>query len=388
MARKTHTKSRMGCIECKRRHLKCDEGRPICRKCTFSHRECFYPSSSKEQPDQSTDIASSEAATILSARSPDCPSANAVINLDRHSVLLNPASVINIHHVELFYHFTTDTCQTIAISSSHVDIYKRMVTERAFQQPCLLAEIIAFSACHMSLKRPDNAAIYHEIASSQQTCALAEFNGILNSVDETTCLDVLLFSHLIALHVFWDIFASIDDDFSVFLDRLLGCIRMLRGINVVIRTWWNFLVQTELGAIILNADQQQNTPKPSSQECDHLRAMVDDADISVTSMGVYCEALDSLQTYFDSENVFATPANSTHQVFAWLVVASEGYTDLLDQRRPEALVILAYYALLLHRRDQSWVIGDAGKRLLMHIRSYLGRRWDRWLEYPTRLMGE
>lgn len=388
MARKSHTKSRTGCIECKRRHLKCDEERPICRKCTLSHRKCCFPGSPAGQSDQEPHPGATGGTAGPSPRSPTHHSALADINLKLPTPQGSFDSAVNVHHIELFYHFAIDTCQTIAISSSHIDIYRRSVTERAFKQHCLLAEIVAFSACHMSLKRPDNAIFYREIASSQQICALAEFNEVLKSVDETNCLDVLLFSHLIALHAFWDIFTTIDDDLSVFLDRLLGCIRMLRGINVVIRTWWNTLVRTELGAIILNADQQQNTPKPSSQECDHLQTMIDEADISAASMGVYRESLDSLQTYFDSENAFAKSATSTHQIFAWLVVASEGYTDLLDQRRPEALVILAYFAVLLHRRNQSWVIGDAGRRLLRHIRSYLGKRWDSWLEYPLRLIEE
>ena len=299
---------------------------------------------------------------------------------------LEPLSLLGVDNIELFYHFTAEICQTITTEPGHADIYRHIVAERAFQQHFLLAQILASSACHMSLQRPARAAYYREYASSQQSHAVAGLKAIIDHIDESNCQDVLLFSHLIALQAFWDIFTSTQEDFGVFLDRLVGCIRMLRGVNVVIKSWWDFLVKTQLGAIILNADQQQNTPRASRHECGHLRAMIDEADASEKSMETYHESLNKLQTCFDAENSLDTPGASTHQVFAWLVVLSEDYTDLLDQRRPEALVLLAYFAALLHRRNQSWVINDAGMRLLGRVRSYLGTRWDRWLDQASHMI--
>ncbi|PYH81811.1 hypothetical protein BO82DRAFT_74916 [Aspergillus uvarum CBS 121591] len=40
--RKAHTKSRTGCVECRRRHIKCDESRPQCKRCRNSARECAF----------------------------------------------------------------------------------------------------------------------------------------------------------------------------------------------------------------------------------------------------------------------------------------------------------------------------------------------------------
>ena len=386
MARKSHTKSRSGCLECKRRHLKCDEGRPVCRNCIFSQRKCSYAASSRKRDDQTTRSASSNAPATPPDISQVGSTPDVAPPIGLHSPRLEPVSLLGVDHIELFYHFTTETCQTITIIPGHTDIYRHIVAERAFQQHFLLAQILALSACHMSLKRPDRAAYYREYASSQQSHAVAGLKAIIDHIDESNCLDVLLFSHLIALQAFWDIFTSTQADFGVFLDRLVGCIRMLRGVNVVLRTWWEFLVQTQLGAIILNADQQQNTPNSSRQECGHLRAMIDEADASGKSIETYHESLNRLQTSFDTENLLDTPGASTHQVFAWLVVASEDYTDLLDQRRPEALVLLAYFAVLLHRRNQSWVINDAGMRLMGRVRSYLGARWDPWLDQASQMM--
>lgn len=128
------------------------------------------------------------------------------------------------------------------------------------------------------------------------------FNHVLANVDESNCLDVLLFSHLIASHVFWETFAPTDSDFGIFLDKLIACVRMLRGMNVVVRTWWDALVKQQMAAILLEAEEQQYTPKPSRQECEPPRAMVEAADLSSASIQTYHESLEHLQKYFDGEN--------------------------------------------------------------------------------------
>lgn len=73
-------------------------------------------------------------------------------------------------------------------------------------------------------------------------------------------------------------------------------------------------------------------------------------------------------------------ASST--VFAWLITASPHFVELLREHRPESLVLLAYYAVILHKRRDSWVIGDAGKYLLDSTMCHLGHHWDPWLEWP------
>ncbi|KAK6205330.1 fungal-specific transcription factor domain-containing protein [Scheffersomyces amazonensis] len=40
---KKRTYSRGGCVECKRRRMKCDEGKPFCHQCTRLSKQCVYP---------------------------------------------------------------------------------------------------------------------------------------------------------------------------------------------------------------------------------------------------------------------------------------------------------------------------------------------------------
>lgn len=41
--RKKYTRTRTGCLCCRSRRIKCDEARPVCKRCTIAKRECVYP---------------------------------------------------------------------------------------------------------------------------------------------------------------------------------------------------------------------------------------------------------------------------------------------------------------------------------------------------------
>ena len=75
-----------------------------------------------------------------------------------------------------------------------------------------------------------------------------------------------------------------------------------------------------------------------------------------------------------------------------LLVADAGAAGVLAlaggaaARRPEALAVLVYYALLLHYGRSLWQVGDAGAYMLRVIAEHLGPEWDAWLEYPRERM--
>lgn len=58
------------------------------------------------------------------------------------------------------------------------------------------------------------------------------------------------------------------------------------------------------------------------------------------------------------------------------------FHTLVLQRKPEALIIIAYLAPLLHRRRQNWLVGNAGEVLINAILDYLGPDWAVWLQAP------
>lgn len=69
-ARKRHgrggTKSRSGCLVCKSRRIKCDEGRPHCQRCSTTGRRCEY----EEAVPASSSTSSKSPGSSLVSRTP------------------------------------------------------------------------------------------------------------------------------------------------------------------------------------------------------------------------------------------------------------------------------------------------------------------------------
>jgi len=293
------------------------------------------------------------------------------------------SSDINIHHLELLHHFEHETCKTVVRTEIDLATYRTAIVGLGLTHPFLMQQILALSALHLSLLRPNNATFYREMAATLQSTALVGFHEILLNVNASNCQVVLLFSHLVALQDFCDIFNASDENFNAFLDRLVGCIRLLRGVNLIIQTWWGVLEKTTMGSILASsANEQQPLTNASNEECKKLRDLIASADLSPTSIGVCLDSLDNLGFYYNRENSSENPSRSINRLFSWLVTSSSEYITLLDERRPEALVILACYAILLHGRRNSWAVGDAGLRLFNHIDKYLSKRWEQWLQWP------
>jgi len=68
------------------------------------------------------------------------------------------------------------------------------------------------------------------------------------------------------------------------------------------------------------------------------------------------------------------------------MLVSQRFVDLLVLRRPEALIILAYYGVALHTCNL-WIIGDTGKDIVNAVNNYLAPRWDSWLRWPCESVG-
>src|SRR4051812_18806839 len=64
----------------------------------------------------------------------------------------------------------------------------------------------------------------------------------------------------------------------------------------------------------------------------------------------------------------------------------EDFTELLEQRRPEAIAIMGYWALYLHCSKDVWHVGDSGAHLLRSIAQYLGPAWNHWLSWPLAML--
>ncbi|EXJ84196.1 hypothetical protein A1O3_04863 [Capronia epimyces CBS 606.96] len=364
--------------------------------------------------------------TTASLSDTGTPSAQAdIVNNRSHlerDATLGDDGVVNINHMELLIHISADRD---LFNLGHVDLqgdtdadsypsYVAHALKLGLESPYLLHQMLAFSARHLAFLHPERASTYHHLAVTLQTRAVSLFNQTSWTetgevkVDRSNCVAVLLFSVVLGHHLFADTFARRDDTGSraldTFLTHCLQCIKVHRGIHTVAVSAWPLLMESELEPI-LSWSSGFNQRTPQGHHCKAVTELLDTAYGMTHEEKEACQQAHTyLQIGFDA--VLADADNSPtplsqqdqqghaqHQkgnryqmIISWIMLASPEFTRLLAAKRPEALVLLAYYALLLHHGRTMWQVGDAGAYMLRIIADFLGPEWERWLSYPREMV--
>ncbi|KAH8897321.1 hypothetical protein GQ53DRAFT_887672 [Thozetella sp. PMI_491] len=362
MLRRRHKKSRAGCLECKRRHVKCDEQRPNCRICTLSDRPCAYPVDDANSRISIPDI--TDIAPVLSAQEsvPD----------------------VNMIHMELLGHFFVEP-QILAAESSVYTSGMKLLMNNAMQAPYLMYETLAISARHLAVVSPQKSDFYLQQAVKLQTQAVSIFNEQNIQVDKSNCVSMLLFTYFLCNHLLADVLARRDPSLDLFLDRYTDCFQIHRGLRAVAIASWEDLLKSELGPFLTDPKERDRTVH--GHETEKIKGLVAvSPNLTEIEKGVCFEAIASIQLGIDATTAPERIGDWSEMIFMWSVAVPESYIDLLVRRKGEALAILGHYALLLHYGTELWQVGDSGPYILGLISNFLGRDWDSWLAVPREKM--
>ncbi|KAH7045243.1 hypothetical protein B0J12DRAFT_153624 [Macrophomina phaseolina] len=422
MARKAHNKSRRGCVTCKRRHIKCDEQHPICTNCRISQRDCLYQEQQRRhlrsQPCTSSASASpatsGSAAGLASTPQDSMPETTAsspaarTVPLDHRydgsrnqsdplgvplpeSDHVSPhAPAINMRHMQYLSHFILVTYNSAGLGLPSTGERRAIhsTVAAALRSPHLLHAMLALAAIHLR-HRTDAAALHAR--------ALELFNATPQSLDAApdSAAPTFLFASFIGIYMLADVSLSWREDEAALLDRFIEYVDVHRGARAVISVAWSSIAQSDLipsiAPFVEDILRFEQAPNAGDGECAQLHALVRDLEAAGTSadtLDAYKGAVKYLQWGFDLEARLrrSQHAPSTGAIFTWPIMLSVNFIKLLQQRRPESLVILAHYGALLHRHRELWMVGDIGARVVCAITALLGRYWQPWLERPNAIV--
>ncbi|KAL4791289.1 hypothetical protein BDV19DRAFT_370778 [Aspergillus venezuelensis] len=379
LPRKAHRKSRRGCIECKRRHIKCDESHPKCVNCNVSVRHCSYedlvsearafvPKKPKFRPavERPSPLISSPASSTSSPNSADSPPVNKL-------------------HLELFHHFISHIVTSLFLESSLSSGCSLDMTKCILAAPFLMNEILGFAALHLSIVRPLQESFYRHQAAELQTHALTEFNNANMVLTPETCLPMFLFSSILALHMLSEKLLFRMGGFNLFLEDFIQSLRLHRGVRAVTNQSWPLLLKSPLKSLLeAEGNALSSNPDNSGDECATLMELVNSADsLNMTIRNTYRDTIKHLQNAFDGSHQHPARFSAIGPIISWPVIIPPRYVDLLEERTPEALVILAYFGALLHSHREMWMFGDSGAYIVTSIKGYLGPDWETWLNWPS-----
>lgn len=297
---------------------------------------------------------------------------------------------INPIHMELVVHLMLNKeIFTLGDGVSDYSFSIALAFKIGLESPYLMYQLLAFSARHLAFLHPESSASYLHQAVTLQTRAVSLFNAAWTEVDQSNCVPVLLFSAILGHHVFADTLARRDPGgLEAFMGHYIPCVEMHRGIYTIVRTARSLLMDSVLEPILSGSAEFTSQP-PRGSHCQRIRELVEGADGLGDKDKEACrQAIGYLQVGFDAilaeeEQEEGEEEGRRYQmIFSWTLLAPPEFTGLLAAKQPEVLVLLGYYALLLHYGRNKWQVGDAGAYILGIVVDYLGPKWDYWLEYP------
>ncbi|KAJ8131728.1 hypothetical protein O1611_g1892 [Lasiodiplodia mahajangana] len=269
-----------------------------------------------------------------------------------------------------------------------------MTIGEAVQAPYVMDQALAVSAANMSIKRPHQRRFYQEEATHLQTRGLALFNATQASEATDNVLAGFVFSTLLAQQVLFNMFST-RTDFPDFLDKLVTSLHICGGVRIMTANAWPFIrtqYQRQTGIKLpedfttISGSKTMLTTKLA-----HLETLLTGADLSPSILDPCMAALGFLKDLsyiqdYPKDSAFRMTRILQARVIQWAVQVPTEFVRLLEQRRPEALIITAYYALMIHETRDFWLYGDAGAFIIRSITAFLGKYWAEWLAWPNEVV--
>lgn len=172
---------------------------------------------------------------------------------------------------------------------------------------------------------------------------------------------------------------------------LVEWISVLRGTRAVIESSSQTLLHDgPLGPLFTIGQRRVQAQASSSAHTDYLcelQRLVNEATTNSDEIDTYNQSINSLRLTF---NVVFNKQPDTYEdtdVFVWLYKLSDHFLELLSQKKPEALVILAHFSVLLKQLDDRWWINGWSTRLISQIYRALGEEYRLWIVWPIREVG-
>ncbi|KAI4861007.1 hypothetical protein F4820DRAFT_83266 [Hypoxylon rubiginosum] len=405
--RRSHKKSRAGCRRCKARKIKCDEIHPRCGNCTKHGVACDFEHPSfvdalvpvdTPRPTTSTSNCDSPSTSTL----PPTPSVDSSTPLPLYRnpeplPLTSNTKSSRMMELKLLHHYTTITCETLAISSPVSEkIWRDTVPNLAFTGANFLADaLLAVSALHLRSHTPQDQELIRA-SHSYMASTLSEYGASLSKgITESNAEALFLTAALIAFQSTASRIFTRDDsgDLKERSDGYalpLSWFHSFQGVKAVVASSWQWLRHSGIVVPIIESQPALNLDLSGDNLnfFGHLLAGVEDEivgyDDDPASQVLTRQAYQHAVAVLD----WAHKIPHTGAPLVFLATVSRRFVELLEIRRPRALAILASYFGLLKVLDSVWWLRGVARREVMGIVSLFDPDDEEWwprLQWPLRI---
>ncbi|KAF5559507.1 nicotinate phosphoribosyltransferase [Fusarium napiforme] len=372
MKRRTHNKSRHGCRNCKKRHVKCDEGGPPCTNCLARNLEgCSYLT---EPP---TQLPATETRRRI--------------------------------ELELMHRWTSSSYKSLASIPEDNKWLQDDMARWALKHEYLLQGMFAFSALEVALcggavvVEEDHDTYYAKLAVEYYDKASRSFRAQLENVNSENAQKIFMFSFLaVAVNMALGQCSAFEELHEGVLERMVTLWELLMGNASIANQHFDALISGALSrsteALMLRTQLQTETPTSLSKETEEalesLSTIIskacetpsgstpnDQSEASVRTSS-YRTSFSAIQTCFvqDSKDVFQGMA------IGFPALAGREFGLALKSSDPVALLLMVFWGVQLDTLGKiAWWVGTFGKKMVDEVSEML---WEPDPEFEVMNMSE
>jgi hypothetical protein len=307
----------------------------------------------------------------------------------------------NVTAAKLLHHYSTTVYDTLSTIPSQRRVWQISVVQIAFRHEFLLRGILALSALHIAHTDSEIASQFILEAAEHQQAVLAEFRPLVSimNISAETLQSLFLSSCFLSMSAFGQPRAEgrFDLPYPTGVEDFLACTYLVRGMTALVERWRASVLDSCIDDLMRPGIQSETLLVIHSEPVAELLALSDlystcNAEPCAETSFIYLRAVQVLHEQFVSVRLAASPSDGNSQspiVFAltWPAIVSREYLLLVEERKPHAILILAYYGVLLHRLDFFWCFRGWGKHLVRTSVSTLGDMHKELLAWPKVVVG-
>ncbi|KAE8443882.1 hypothetical protein EG329_001291 [Mollisiaceae sp. DMI_Dod_QoI] len=391
VSRKSHRKSRNGCLNCKRRRIKCKEEKPQCSNCVKHSDKCSFLVAPQAHSNASAphemlapySLASQSTSPTIANGSP------ASFGGSNEGQVFGRSHVLNIRDLELLHNYSTSTSYTLSNIAGLQSFFRVNVPQFAFTHPFVLHGVLAISALHLShFKKGESQAIYQREAEHHYEIALRTATSLLPTINETTTPPLYLFGTFCNLFTLGS--GPKPGDFLLFGHQgIAEWLAIFRGMKVILESNYDLLRNGELAPMFHISIHQVFLQPANDEHIQGLRDLISTTASDDPDVQLYLKTLDDLGRSFSASTVPGTRATqpSPQIVFVWLYRLQDEFVEFLIQRRPIPLIILAHFCVLFNDLSSFWWAKGWVEHLISEIHASLSEEYRMWIRWPMEEIG-
>ena len=298
-----------------------------------------------------------------------------------------------LQDVELMVQWCTATYRSMARDHAAEALWQTAIPQLSLQFSPLRHGLLALSALHVARTSTSPKRKWRFLVSAREHQSQAlrgvHLEGTSNPTDSqcnanfALCCVLLVFSFAYCL--IDDVEAESDDQPNT-LDEFLEVFQLTRWLVGAMMLNMNRIVAGELYPLVRPGEARPRMPNMSRLVVLSLRRQneIEARQHATHETEVYNQAIEHLSISLEQLINGCEPKD---YAFCWIYRVPARFVELVCEREPFALVLLAHYVVILHHLKDSWWMGDWGTRIFKVIVECLEPEWHQLISWPADAMG-